>query len=110
MKSEDNEIVVLATEKTYANLIADIVGYPDSEPTLAYLECLNPSLIESEIRDRLQFLREVGVLSQLEDGDNLTYTLTKQARYLFDEQGIFPESAWQRQYQRVTVESEDRGS
>lgn len=101
MTADDGEILDAAMEEASANLLADVVGHPNGEPTLADLERLNPSLTEDEIRDRLHRLCEVSVVRRLEDGEERTYTLTQRARDLFDERGLFPKEAWQRQYQRV---------
>lgn len=107
---DDNRILDVATEETYANLIADIVGHPAGEPTLVDLERLNPSREADEVRQQLQTLRTVGVVHETERGEQRVFELTETARDIFDEQGLYPEDAWKRQYERVAeVESDDEG-
>ncbi len=98
-----------ATDKKRANLIADIVGHPAGAPTVEELAYLNPSLSEDSIRRHLATLIEVGVVESvsLPEGKRLRafpykfYTLTDDARALFDRNNLFPEAAWQRQYAAV---------
>ena len=81
----------------HANLIADIVGHPEGEPSVDDLDYMNPSLDIPEIRDLLEELEQDGTVTATEHG----YQLTDAARNRFDEQGIFPEDAWKREYTRV---------
>jgi predicted ArsR family transcriptional regulator len=98
-----------ATDKKRANLIADIVGHPVGAPTVEELAYMNPSLSEDSIRRHLATLVEVGVVEShaLPEGKRLRefpytfYTLTDEARTLFDRNDLFPEPAWQRQYAAV---------
>lgn len=98
-----------ATDKKRANLIADIVGYPQGTPSVEELDYMNPGLSDDAIRRHLSTLKEVGVVDgvTLESGDRLRdfpykfYELTEEARELFDESNLFPKEAWQRQYESV---------
>lgn len=103
-----------ATDKKRADIIADIAGHPKGTPSVEELDYMNPPLSDDSVRRHLKTLIEVGVVREHEfaPGDRLRdypykfYSLTEQARDLFDRNGLFPESAWQRQYQ--SVEKTDR--
>ena len=105
-----------ATDKKRANLIADIVGHPESAPTVEELTYMNPSMSEDAIRRHLATLVEVGVVEvhSLPEGKRLRefpykfYALTADARGLFDRNNLFPENAWQRQYAAVEKTSRIR--
>ncbi len=106
----DRQIVLQkSTEETHANLIADIVGHPKGAPSVAELKHMNPSLNENEVRNHLRELRKEGIVEDLEfepaksarDFPYKFYRITKKARRLFDDNGLFPEEAWQRQYEDV---------
>jgi hypothetical protein len=98
-----------STDKQRANLIADIVGHPEGAPSVKELDYMNPSIKADAIRRHLATLQEVGVVEELvvESGNRIRgfpykfYCLTDAARDLFDQNGLFPVSAWQRQYDRV---------
>jgi DNA-binding transcriptional ArsR family regulator len=98
-----------ATDKKRANIIADIVGNPNGQPTVEELDYMNPSLSVDSIRRHLSTLIEVGVVEEqsLPEGERLRefpykfYSLTDDARELFDRNDLFPEAAWQRQYEAV---------
>lgn len=98
-----------ATDKKRANLIADIVGHPEGKPSVEELDYMNPSLSEDAIRRHLSTLKAVGVVEEVQfaTGDRLRdypykfYGLTAEARELFDRSNLFPEEAWQRQYESV---------
>jgi hypothetical protein len=98
-----------STDRQRANLLADVVGHPEGAPSVPELDYMNPSLGEDAIRRHLKTLREVGVIEELvvEPGDRIRgfpykfYRLTDEARELFDRNGLFPEDAWRRQYERV---------
>ena len=98
-----------STDKQRANLIADIVGHPEGAPSVKELDYMNPSIKADAIRRHLATLQEVDVVEELvvESGNRIRgfpykfYCLTDAARDLFDQNGLFPESAWQRQYDRV---------
>lgn len=70
---------------------------------------MNPSLNEPTIRRYLSVLQQVDVVKEhvLKSGDRVRgfpykfYTITKEARELFDAKNLFPETTWTRQYQRV---------
>ena len=70
---------------------------------------MNPPLSDDAIRRHLKTLEEVGIVQEraFEPGERLRdypykfYELTEEARELFDQNGLFPEEAWQRQYQSV---------
>lgn len=106
----------LATQDNRANLIADIVGHPEGAPSVAELDYMNPSLTEDAIRKHLQRLQDGGVIEELvvEAGDRVKgypykfYRLTEEARALFDKNGLFPQEAWRRQYDRVEKTGEIR--
>jgi len=97
-----------ATDRTRANLIADIVGHPKGAPSVKELDYMNPSLEADAIRRHLR-IQDVGVVEELviESGNRVRgfpykfYRITDQARSLFDRNDLFPEEAWQRQYERV---------
>lgn len=103
-----------ATDKTRANLIADVVGHPQGAPSVKELDYMNPSLETDTIRRHLKILQDVGVVEELvvESGNRIRgypykfYQLSDDARALFDENDLFPEDAWQRQYARVQRTSE----
>lgn len=103
-----------ATDKTRANLIADIVGHPKDAPSVRELDYMNPGLEEDAIRRHLSVLQEVDVIEELvvEPGNRIRgfpykfYRLTDEARRLFDRNSLFPEDAWTRQYDRVQKTSE----
>ncbi|RAW46472.1 ArsR family transcriptional regulator [Halorubrum sp. 48-1-W] len=98
-----------ATDRTRANLIADVVGHPQGAPSVRELDYMNPALGEDAIRRHLGVLQDVGVVAELvvEPGDRVRgypykfYQLTEQARELFDRNDLFPADAWRRQYARV---------
>jgi len=103
-----------STDKTRANLIADIVGHPEGAPSVKELDYMNPGLEEDAIRRHLGILQDVGVIEELvvPTGNRVRgypykfYTLTEHARALFDQNDLFPEDAWRRQYTRVQKTSE----
>lgn len=98
-----------ATDKKRADILADIVGHPEGMPSVEELDYMNPSLSDDAIRRHLKELMAVGVVQEraFEPGERLRdypykfYELTDTARDLFDRNGLFPEDAWQRQYQAV---------
>ena len=98
-----------ATDKTRANLLADIVGHPKGAPSVKELDYMNPSLEADAIRRHLKILQDVGVVEEIvvEPGERIRgypykfYQLSDAARELFDHNDLFPEDAWQRQYARV---------
>lgn len=98
-----------ATDRQRANLIADIVGHPKGAPSVTELDYMNPSLEADAIRRHLDILQDVGVVAELvvESGNRVRgypykfYTLTDDARALFDRNSLFPTKAWRRQYDRV---------
>ncbi|WP_276253373.1 hypothetical protein [Halomontanus rarus] len=71
---------------------------------------------EGYIRGHLSVLKEVGVVEELTipPGERTRgypykfYRLTRRARDLFDENGLFPETAWKRQYDRLAKDAEMR--
>ncbi len=105
-----------STDESRANLIADIIGHPEGSPSVKELEYMNPSLAEDAIRRHLGVLQDVGVVEELvvEPGNRIRgypykfYTLTDEARELFDRNDLFPENAWSRQYARVQRSGEIR--
>lgn len=98
-----------ATDKKRADLIADIVGHPKGSISVEELDYMNPNMSDDAIRRHLATLAECGVVgvAELETGERLHdfprkfYSLTEQARSLFDRNDLFPEGAWQRQYEAV---------
>lgn len=70
---------------------------------------MNPPLSDDAIRRHLNTLKDVNVVQErefktgerLRDYPHKFYELTKEARELFDRNGLFPEKAWQRQYKSV---------
>lgn len=98
-----------ATDKKRADIIADIVGHPKGAPSVEELDYMNPPLSDDAIRRHLNTLEEVAVVQvrEFEPGNRVRdfpyqfFELTADARALFDRNGLFPEDAWQRQYQSV---------
>lgn len=98
-----------ATDETRANLLADIVGHPKGAASVRELDYMNSSLEADAIRRHLSILEDVGVIEALvvEPGNRVRgfpykfYRVTDRARELFDRNDLFPEDAWQRQYDRV---------
>jgi DNA-binding HxlR family transcriptional regulator len=105
-----------ATDKKRADIIADIVGHPQGTPTVEELDYMNPPLSSDAIRRHLNTLEDAGVVRvrEFEPGDRLRdfpyqfFELTDNAREIFDQNGLFPEAAWQRQYQAVEKTSRIR--
>lgn len=105
-----------ATDKKRADILADIVGHPERMPSVEELDYMNPALSDDAIRRHLKELLDVGVVREraFEPGERLRdypykfYELTDAARDLFDRNGLFPEDAWQRQYQAVEKTSRIR--
>ncbi len=103
-----------ATDKQRANLLADIVGHPKGAPSVKELDYMNPSLEADAIRRHLSVLQDVGVIRELvvPAGGRVRgypykfYALTDDAKSLFEKNGLFPEEAWQRQYERVEKTAE----
>ena len=98
-----------ATDKKRADILADIVGHPSGLISVEELDYMNPPLSDDAIRRHLNTLGDVSVVREREfkPGERLRdypykfYELTEEARELFDRNGLFPEEAWQRQYQAV---------
>lgn len=97
------------TQDTRAEIVADVVGHPEGMPSVVELDYTNPGVKRSAIEEHLRTLVDAGVLAkeQLPVGErsrDLPYTfyrLTADARELFDRNGIFDESTWREQYDRV---------
>ena len=104
------------TNTSRANIVADVVGHPKGAPSVDELAKTNPSLEKDTIRGHLSVLKEVDVVEELvvPAGKRTRgypykfYRLTDRARALFDSNGLFPESAWKRQYDRLTKDAEMR--
>lgn len=98
-----------ATDKPRADLLPDITGHPKGAPSVEELAYMNPDKSEDAIRRHLRRLVEAGVVRVLEiepgnrrrDFPNKFYTITEEARALFDRNGLFPQAAWQREYEAV---------
>lgn len=105
-----------ATDKKRADIIADIVGHPKQSPSVEELDYMNPPLSDDAIRRHLDTLTEAGVVRvrEFQPGNRVRefpyqfFELTPEARALFDRNGLFPEDAWQRQYQSVEKTSRIR--
>ncbi|WP_262178321.1 ArsR family transcriptional regulator [Haloarcula laminariae] len=105
-----------ATDKKRADIIADIVGHPQGAPSVEELDYMNPPLSSDAIRRHLNTLQDAGVVRvrEFEPGNRLRnfpyqfFELTDNARELFDQNGLFPEAAWQRQYEAVEKTSRIR--
>lgn len=105
-----------ATDKKRADIIADIVGHPHGAPSVEELDYMNPPLSSDAIRRHLNTLKYAGVVRvrEFEPGNRLRdfpyqfFELTDDARELFDQNGLFPEAAWQRQYEAVEKTSRIR--
>lgn len=97
-----------ATDKKRADLIADIVGHPKGLISVQELEYMNPDRSDHSIRRDLGELQDVGVVNMrefeedyLRDYPRQFFEITAEAREMFDDNGLFPEDAWKRQYQSV---------
>lgn len=99
----------VATDKKRADVLANVVGHPKGMPSVEELDYMIPALSEHAIRRHLKKLEAADVVREraFEPGERLRdfpykfYELTEAARDLFDDNGLFPEAAWQRQYQSV---------
>lgn len=99
----------LITQDTRAGLLADVVGHPEGMTSVPELNYMNPRIERSAIDEHLRKLVDAGVVekTQLPAGErsrDLPYTfysLTEQARDLFDRNNIFDEAIWQEQYAKV---------
>lgn len=99
----------LVTQDTRAGLLADIVGHPKGMASVPELDYMSPRIERSAIDEHLRKLVDAGVVekTQLPAGErsrDLPYTfysLTEQARDLFDRNNIFDEAIWQDQYAKV---------
>ena len=104
------------TDGTRANIVADIVGHPKGAPSVDELAKTNPSLQKDTIRGHLSVLQDANVVTELvvPVGERTRgypykfYRLTEAARDLFDANGLFPEDAWRRQYERLKTDPELR--
>ncbi|MFH5801570.1 ArsR family transcriptional regulator [Haladaptatus sp. CMAA 1911] len=109
-------ILQAVTNESRANIIADIVGHPQDAPSVDELDEMNSSLEKDTIRGHLSVLKDVGVVdvAEIPVGERTRgypykfYQLSERARDLFDENGLFPEEAWKRQYKRVAKSPEIR--
>ena len=103
-----------STDTPRANLLSDIVGHPKGSPSVTELEYMNPDLGEDAIRRHLSVLKNYGVVEELvvPSGERIRgypykfYTLSGEAREMFDDNDLFPEDAWTRQYSRVEKTNE----
>lgn len=98
-----------ATDTPRADLLSDIAGHPEGTPSVEELTYMNPDKSEDAIRRHLHRLADARIVRVLEveagnrrrDFPNKFYTITDDARALFDRNGLFPREAWQRQYRAV---------
>ena len=101
--------IQLATDQNRSNLIADIVGHPTGMISVEELDYMNPDMSSDAIRRHLHELMGVGVVDEhsFEPGDRMRefpykfYTISANARQLFDRNELFPVEAWRRQYRSV---------
>lgn len=113
-ESETWRVLQIVTVESRANIIADIVGHPKGAPSVDELAKTNPSLQKDTIRGHLSTLKEANVVEELvvPVGERTRgypykfYQLTDEARNLFDMNGLFPEDAWKRQYDRLKKDPE----
>lgn len=113
-ESETWRVLQIVTVESRANIIADIVGHPKGAPSVDELAKTNPSLQKDTIRGHLSTLKEANVVEELvvPVGERTRgypykfYQLTDEARDLFDKNGLFPEDAWKRQYDRLKKDPE----
>ena len=99
----------LATDTARANIIADIVGHPEGMISVEELAYMNPDLSEDAVRRHLHKLLDVGVVEEhsLGSGERMRdfpykfYSVSADARELFDRNELFPEAAWKREYRGV---------
>ncbi len=98
-----------ATDTPRADLLSDIAGHPEGAPSVEELAYLNPDKSEDAIRRHLRRLVDTQVVRVLEvapgnrrrDFPSKFYTITDEAQALFNQNGLFPREAWQRQYTAV---------
>lgn len=99
----------LVTQETRASLVADVVGHPEGSITVAELDYLNPGVGRSAIVEHLGKLVDAGVLAKAElppgersrDLPYTFYSLTDDARALFDRNDVFDREVWRAQYAKV---------
>lgn len=98
----------VSTDEKRADILADVVGHPEGQPSVEELDYMNPPLSDDSIRRHLKKLERAGVVRERElterpgrDYPYKFYELTAAARELFDDNGLFPEDAWRRQYASV---------
>lgn len=106
----DEEIVIcIATQWPQTNIIPDIIGHPQGAPSVQEIAYMNPDLNTNIIRRSLRILRESDIVCErvLKPDDRIDgypdtfYTLSNDARELFDQYGIYPTTSWKRQYSSV---------
>lgn len=101
--------LTLVTQETRASLVADVVGHPEGSITVAELDYLNPGVGRSAISEHLGKLVDADVLERTEyppgersrDMPYTFYSLTDEARALFDRNDIFDRATWRDQYEKV---------
>ena len=84
-------------------------GPPHGSITVAELDYLNPRVGRSTIVEHLGKLVDAGVLDRAElppgerrrDLPHTFYSLTDEARALFDRNGVFDGEVWRTQYEKV---------
>lgn len=99
----------LVTQETRASLVADVVGHPDGSISVAELDYLNPGVGRSAIVEHLGKLVDAGVLEKTElppgersrDLPYTFYSLTDEARALFDRNDVFDRDTWRERYETV---------
>lgn len=99
-----------------ANIVADVVGHPAGAPSVDELSKTNPGLKKDTVRGHLSMLKDAEVVEELvvPVGERTRgypykfYRLTERARRVFDTNGLFPETAWKRQYARLEKDAKLR--
>lgn len=87
-----------ATDKKRADLLADVVGHPEGAIGVEELSYMNPRTSDDSTRRHLKTLVDVGVVEErgFEPGERERgypykfYSVTEEARRLFDRNGLFP--------------------
>lgn len=103
MTDPDTDRILNAVENnSRANIIADLVGHPDSMPTRKELEHMNPSIEQTHLSTHLDTLVDVGVVECIETDQHRFYTLTTHARTTFDEHNLFDKPTYQSAYEEVS--------
>lgn len=115
------QLLHAATEDVAHELLIDVAGHPEGEPSEKELDWMNPDVSRRTIGRRLTDLVDVGVLerrsyepgNQPEEAESSVrtfYRFTERARNLFDDVGMFDPSVWRPVYARVEKSDDVRAA